>query len=139
MRTNDVDNTKTEARYVSTTGLGVEKVILSAHGETTTKDNADDLRVAKTTVTLKVEEGFGTQLFETSGDNVVSIINVCMIEEGKECEAYGFEEIATDNKIESEVAMDELMADGGVETFPTLILETSAVVSENQCEDRRDG
>ena len=57
-----------------------------------------------------------------------------MIEKENRCEAYGFEEMAVDNNIESEVAMDELMADGSVETFPTLILETSAVASESQRE-----
>ena len=47
-------------------------------------DKADDLRVANTT--SRVEEGFGTRLFETSGDEEVSIIKACMIKKGKECE-----------------------------------------------------
>ena len=46
-------------------------------------------------------------MLETSGNGGVSIIEVCMIKKGKECEAYGFEEIATDNEIELKVAMDE--------------------------------
>ena len=37
------------------------------------------------------------------------------------------EEIATENDIESEMAMDESTADGHVETFLTPDLETSAV------------
>ena len=37
------------------------------------------------------------------------------------------EEIATKKDIKSKVAMDESMADGHVETFPTPVLETSAV------------
>mgnify|MGYP000695168760 CR=1 FL=1 len=48
----------------------------------------DDLRVANTTVTSKVEQGFGTQLLETSGDEEVSIIEVSMIEEDNGWEAY---------------------------------------------------
>ena len=48
----------------------------------------DDLRVASTTVTSKVEQGFGTQLLETSGDEEVSIIEVSMIEEDNGWEAY---------------------------------------------------
>ena len=68
-------------------------------------NKANDLRVANTT--SRVEEGFGKWLLETSGNGGVSIIEVCMIKKGKECEAYGFEEIATDNEIELKVAMDE--------------------------------
>ena len=49
-------------------------------------DKADDLRVANTT--SRVEEGFGTRLFETSGDEEVSIIEVSMIEEDNGWEAY---------------------------------------------------
>ena len=44
------------------------------------------------------------------------------------------EEIATKKDIKSEVAMDDSMADGHVETFPTSILETSAVATECQRE-----
>ena len=69
------------------------------------KNKADDLRVMNTT--LRVEEAFEKRLLRTSGNEGVSIIEVCMIKKGKECEAYGFEEIATDNEIELKVAMDE--------------------------------
>ena len=57
-----------------------------------------------------------------------------MIKKGKECEAYLFEEITTDNDIELEVAMDDSMADSRVKTFSTLVLETWAVVFKNQHE-----
>ena len=60
LRMNDVANTKTEVRNVDTTGEGVGKTILSSCGETTAKDKADDLRVANTTMTSRVAEGFGT-------------------------------------------------------------------------------
>ena len=63
LRIHDVANTKTEVRHVGTTGEGVEQTILSSCGD---KDKADDLRVANTT--SRVEEGFGTRLFKTSGD-----------------------------------------------------------------------
>ena len=66
----------------------MEQTILSSCERTTTKDKAYDLRVANTTVTSKVEQGFGTQLFETSGDEEVSIIEVSMIEEDNGWEAY---------------------------------------------------
>ena len=46
------------------------------------------------------------------------------------------EEIATKKDIESEVAMDESMADGRVETFSTLVPETSAVAPVCQRETR---
>ena len=38
--------------------------------------------------TSRVEEGSRTRLLETSGDEGVSIIEACMIEEDKGCEAY---------------------------------------------------
>ena len=64
----------------------------------------NDLADMKTEVrydgtTSRVEEGFGKRLLETSGNEGVSIIEACTIKKG--------EEIATDNDIESEVAMDE--------------------------------
>ena len=43
------------------------------------KNKADDLRVTNTTMTSRVEEGFKTRLLETSGDEGVSIIEVCFI------------------------------------------------------------
>ena len=48
-----------------------------------------------------------------------------MIEDRK---AYGGEEIAMDNGIQSEVAMDKLSVIDGAEDFSTLVLETLAVV-----------
>ena len=58
LRTNDVVNTKTEVRHVSTTGEGAEQAILSSCARTKTKDRDDDLRVANTT--SRVEEGSET-------------------------------------------------------------------------------
>ena len=49
------------------------------------------------------------------------------------------EEIATKKDIESEVAMDESMADGRVETFSTLVPETSAVTPVCQRETGEKG
>ena len=43
----------------------------------------------------------------------------CLIKGDKKCEAGTIEEIATKKDIKLEVAMDESMADGHVETFPT--------------------
>ena len=57
-----------------------------------------------------------------------------MIKKGKECEAYVFEEITTDNDIESEVAMDESTTDSRIKTFSTLVPKTSAVAPVCQCE-----
>ena len=45
-------------------------------------------------------------------------------------------EAHADNKFEATMDMDESMADGHLETFPTLILETLVVASENQCETK---
>ena len=132
LRTNDVANTKTEVRYDGTTGEEVEQAILSSCEETTTKDKADDLRVANTT--SRVEEGFGIWVSETSREKGVSIIDACMIEGDKECEADVIEEVATKDDIESEVAMNESMADGRGKTLPTLILEISAVAFKKQHE-----
>ena len=60
-----------------------------------------------------------------------------MIEEGKECEAYGVEEIATDNDIEAKEAKDDSMEDGNTEDSFPLILETSAVASESHVRLKR--
>ena len=57
LRMNDVANTKIEVRHVGTTGKGVEEAILLSCERMTTKDKAEDLRVANTT--SRVEEGFG--------------------------------------------------------------------------------
>ena len=52
---------KGEVRYDGTTREGVDQVILLSCGETMAKDKVDDLRVANTIVTSRVEEGFGTR------------------------------------------------------------------------------
>ena len=68
-----------------------------------TNDPADmKTEVRYDDTTSRVEEGFGKRLLETSGNEGVSIIEACMIKKGKECEAYVFEEITTDNDIELE-------------------------------------
>ena len=67
-------------------GEVVEQDILLSCERITAKHKADDLRVENTT--SRVEEDFEIRLFETSGDEGVSIIETCMIKEGKECEAY---------------------------------------------------
>ena len=94
LRINDVANTNTEVQHVGTMGEGVEQTILSSCGD---KDKVDDLRVANTT--SRVEEGFGTRLFETSGDEAVSIIKACMIKEDNGCEAYRVDDVATNDKL----------------------------------------
>ena len=73
LRINDVASTKTEVEYDVSKRDGVEQAILSSCGETMAKDKADDLRVVNTTMSSRVEEGFRTRLFETSGDEEVSI------------------------------------------------------------------
>ena len=73
-------------------------------------DKTDDSSVANTTST--VEEGFRIQLSETSREKGVSIIDACLIEGDKKYEADMIEEEATKDDIESEVAMNESMADG---------------------------
>ena len=98
------------------------------------KDKTDDLRVVNTT--SRVEEGFGIQVSGTSREKGVSIIDACMIEGDKECEADVIEEVATKDEIESEVAMNESMTDGRGKTLPTLIPEILAVAFEKQCETR---
>ena len=57
------------------------------------------MRVACTTLTSRAEEGFGTRLLETSSDEGVSIIEACMIEEDKWCEAYRVDDIAVNGKV----------------------------------------
>ena len=128
---------KTEVRYDDTTGEGVGQTILLSCKRTMVKDTTDDLRVANTT--SRVEEGFGKQLSETSREKGVSIIDACMIEGDKACEVDMIKEVATKDDIESEVAMNESMADGRGKTLPTLIPEISAVVFENQRETGEAG
>ena len=86
LRMNDVSETMAKVRYIGTTREGIEQDALSSCERTMTKNKADDMRVENTTST--VEEDFEIRLFETSGDEGVSIIETCMIKEGKECEAY---------------------------------------------------
>ena len=71
LRMNDVANTKTEVQHVGTTGEGVEQTILLSCERTTTKDKAENLRVAITT--SRVEERFGIRVSETSREKGVSI------------------------------------------------------------------
>ena len=97
--TNDVVNMKTEVRYDGTTREGVKQTILSSCGETMAKYKADDLRVVNTTMISRVEERFGIKLFKTLGDEGVSIIEACMIEEDKWCEAYRVDDIAVNGKV----------------------------------------
>ena len=79
-------------------------------------------------------QGFGKRLLETSGNEGVSIIEACTIKKG--------EEIATDNDIESEVAMDEPTADIRVETFSMSPVPETSVdepVCRHKTEDKGDG
>ena len=62
------------------------------------------------------------------------IIEACSIKRINGYEAYESKEIATKNDIKSEMAMDESMADGRVETFSTLVPETWADASESKHE-----
>ena len=98
-------DTKVDVRYNSTTGEGVEEATLSSCKEPMAKDKANDSRVRN--VTPRVDEGFGTHLmFETSNYEEASIVEACVIEEDKECEAYADDGIARDNDVEVKVAMD---------------------------------
>ena len=45
-------------------------------------------------------------------------------------------EVNADDNVEAKMDMDESMADGHLETFPTLVIETLAVASENQRETK---
>ena len=84
---------------------------------------------------LRVDEHFKTHIVsETLSDEGASMSKSCVIEGCEECEDDAIKELATKNDIESEVAMGEVMADGHVETFSTLVPKTWAVASENQRE-----
>ena len=65
----------------------------------------------------------------------------CVIKGDEECEVDVVEVIAVRNNIESKMAMHDSTADGDVETFPKLHLETWAVVFESQHEtqERKSG
>ena len=89
----------------------MEQTILSSCGEMTTKDKANDLRVENPTMTSRVEEGFGTRLFETSGDEGVSIIEACMIEEDNGCKAYKVDDVAANDKVKEVFVNDTKRVD----------------------------
>ena len=125
LRKNDEANMKAEIQHDGTTGERVEQDTHSSCERTMAKDKADN---------SSVEGNFGIQVPETSGQKGVSIIDVCIIDADKECEADVIKEVATKDEIESEVAMDESMADCHIETSPPLIPETPAVAIERQRE-----
>jgi hypothetical protein len=125
LKTNDGANMKAEIQHDGTTGERVEQDTHSSCERTMAKDKADN---------SSVEGNFGIQVPETSGQKGVSIIDVCIIDADKECEADVIKEVATKDEIESEVAMDESMADCHIETSPPLIPETPAVAIERQRE-----
>ena len=60
-----------------------------------------------------------------------------MFEEDKECDVYAVGEIATNNDVETKVAMGDSMVYGVVESSSELVLETWAIVPGNQCEPKR--
>ena len=116
---------KAEIQHDGATEEGVKQATLLSCERTTTKDKADN---------PSVEEGFGIQVSETSGEKRVSIIDAFIIDANKECEAEWIEEVATKDDIDSKVAVDESMADDHIETSPPLIPETPAVAFERQRE-----
>ena len=61
-------------------------------------------------------------------------INRCKTQEIESGGGEAKIEANVDNNVEAKMNMDEWMVDGHLETFPTLILETLAVASENQRE-----
>ena len=126
MHTNDAANAKAQVKYDDIVGESVEEATFSSSGETTTKDETNDSRMVN--ATSRENECLRTCIvFETSSDEGASMSNACFIKGDKKCETDMIEEIATENDIESEMAMDESTADGHVETFLTPDLETSAV------------
>ena len=94
----------------------------------TVKDKDDDLRVANTKVTSRVEEGFRTRLFETSGDEGVMIIEACMIKEDNGCEAYRVDDVATNDKLKEVFVNNTTRVNHDhCETFSTLDPHTWAL------------
>ena len=61
-------------------------------------------------------------------------INRCKSQETEGGSEEAKIEANVDNNVEAKMDMDKSMADGHLKTFPTLILETLAVASENQRE-----
>ena len=126
MRVNEVADTKALVRYDGTEREGVKQVTFLSYKETTAKEEADDSRTAN--ATSREDKCFGTRIvYETSGDDGASMRKACMIEGEKVFESEEIEEVAMTNDIESEVAMDESTTDSHVDTFFTLVPETSAV------------
>ena len=126
MHTNDAGNTKGQVKYNGTTGEGVEQATFLSYGETTAKYEANDSRTEN--ATSREDDYFETRIvFETSSDEGTGIGKACLPKGDKKCKANKIEEIGTKKDIKSKVAMDDTMADGHVATFPTPILETSAV------------
>ena len=72
-------------------------------------------------------------------DEERSIIEACSIKRVNGYEAHEIEEIATKNDIESEVAMEELMADGRVEDSFTQVPETWAVAESQRETQEMEG
>ena len=126
MRVNEVANTKAQVRYDGTEREGAKQVTFLSYEETTAKEEADDSKTANATSTE--DKCFRTHImYETLGDEGASMRKACMIEGDKVFETDMIEEVGMTNDIESEVAMDESMADGHVETFLTLVLEVAAL------------
>ena len=135
MRVNEVADTKAQVQYDGTEREGVKQVTFLSYEETTAKKEADDSRTAN--ATSREDECFRIRIvYETLGDDGASMRKACMIEGDKVFEADMIEEVAMTNDIESEVAMNESTADSRVETFSTLVLETSAVAPVCKCETR---
>ena len=126
-------DTKAQVRYDGTEREGAKQVTFLSYEETTAKEEADDSRTVN--ATSREDKCFGTRIvYETSGDEGASMRKACMIEGDKVFEVDVIEEVAMTNDIESEVALDESTADSRVETFSTLVPETSTVVPVCQCE-----
>ena len=85
------------------------------------------MRVVNTIVTSRVEKGFGIRLLETSGDEGVSIIKACMIEEDNGCEAYRVDDIATNDKVKEVFVNNTRVDDDHGETSSTLDPNTWAL------------
>ena len=115
MRVNEVADTKAQIRYDGTEREGAKQVTFLSYEETTENATSREDRCFRTRI-----------VYETSGDEGASMRKTCMIEGDIVFEADVIEEVAMTNDIESEVAMDESTADSRVETFSTLIPETSA-------------
>ena len=122
-----------QMRFNVTADTNMAPETFSSCKERLTKNETKELRVAN--ATSSEDKCFGKRIVsETSSDEGTSMSKACMIKGDKKCEANLITEIAMKNDIESEVAEDESMADGCVETFSTLVPETWAVASKRQRE-----